>query len=110
MSFTPYLKDLESHLHSLHHFARVVIFLQRKLKMKYEIELSKLLRKQDFWSKHEAKFGHFFNKGFRSFEIFTNVHRKELQESGALVKSNFGVFVNDPGMQVEIEKRLKGNR
>lgn len=76
--------------------------------MKHEVEISKLLRKQDFWNKHEAKFGHFFNKGFRSFEIFTTVNRKQLQECGALVKSNFGVFVNDPAMQIELEKRLLG--
>jgi len=72
------------------------------------IPLKDVMTKDDFWIKHEEEYGRFFRKGDSSFRTFINVNRKRLIADKVLLKSTFGVFVNEPLLVIEIQKRITG--
>lgn len=89
---------------------RFFINKTRDLKMTIEINYESLHRKEDWWKANEEKYGRFFGLGQRSFDIFTKHHRRHLKATGALVKNGMGVFVNDPIMHIEIQKKILGQK
>ena len=89
---------------------RFFINKTRDLKMTIEINYESLHRKEDWWKANEEKYGRFFGLGQRSFDIFTKHHRRHLKAAGALVKNGMGVFVNDPIMHIEIQKKILGKK
>ncbi len=72
------------------------------------IPLKDVMTKDEFWIKHEKEYGRFFRKGDSSFRTFININRRRLMEDKVLLKSTFGVFVNEPLLLVEIQKRITG--